>query len=583
MVALPLGATDLNLNANLANIDADTGTSRDAGVSVNSTDSSRNSGGGGGSITSGSSSLASEQYAYSRKYHSEPELAAQVAAPPSTSAVKKYGYLLVAATINAAIVLSAKGLYLYVVLTGSSSYVLTIVAEMVLALFDLVWNWTVVTGYLNYLATVVAFTPNALILVKVLAFMFNSVAAPCVVAAFSDPDCIRGVFVPPESISTSYTYDYCATLDIAYTGSCPVIEEATVYTTYIPPFVYNFQCGSAMLTDYIPVFMFVYIFITFVMPSMYLVVLYLGPQRLPPALVRIMPGLFWPGIADKVKILYKRSNGECIYDLSPRLCNSVSKPDSVVSSLMHHFVVLTTFGVASPPLALCIAVSMITIVFFWQTLLGRYIQVCIELNHLDELAILEQEVAGAWKGSRSSARMLIVGASLFYGFFFYDITCAELGWQYAIIFPLVVIGVPIFAFTLMKSKRLRDNYVGTYHLPFLGDFVIAEGASARDGDGFGSDSDMNEPAEVTGGVVDDNGNTGLQRTNTVTVGNPFTRTSTWNPARNSSTDQSFANLFTRNTRTTSAAVGYPGNGSALPTVMTAARNSSIEKHYGEEM
>jgi hypothetical protein len=198
---------------------------------------------------------------------------------------------------------------------------------------------------------------------------------------------------------------------------------------------------------------------------------------------------------------------------------------------------------------------MVTIVFFWQTLLGRYIQVCIELNHLDELAILEQEVAGAWKGSRSSARMLIVGSSLFYGFFFYDITCAELGWSYAIIFPIVVIGVPLLVFTLMGTKRVRDKYVGTYHLPIIGDFVIAE----------------DEPVEGTAGAdvkadaaADDD--VGLKRSNTVTIENPFTRTNTWNPMRRSSADTAFTNLFTRTaTTTTNTATG-----------LRPARDSSID-------
>ena len=194
-----------------------------------------------------------------------------------------------------------------------------------------------------------------------------------------------------------------------------------------------------------------------------------------------------------------------VVDISNRICSSVAKPESLISSLMHHFVVLLTFGIAFPPLGFVITVSLVTSVVFWQALIGRYIQFYNDRTNLlqttggtvaPELLALQYELVDAWKGSRSSARIITVSSSVFFGLFFFDITAGEIGWNQAFAFPVALVLGPLLFFRVVKSAGV----VGSFNLPIVGQVVISkaeedEGESTNDnppGSGFGSGSDPTE-------------------------------------------------------------------------------------------
>lgn len=89
--------------------------------------------------------------------------------------------------------------------------------------------------------------------------VFNNVLAPAIAVFFSDSSCISQVFRPPAAIESSFTYPKCLEFENSDQGViCTEYMGATMETTFNPPFVYSYQCGSALLTNYVPVFLLMY-------------------------------------------------------------------------------------------------------------------------------------------------------------------------------------------------------------------------------------------------------------------------------------------------------------------------------------
>jgi hypothetical protein len=69
---------------------------------------------------------------------------------------------------------------------------------------------------------------------------------------------MQGLILEPREVLSSYTYSYCyVPIVVNDTSAClqSVIREMDV-AALIPPFNYNYQCGSVILTSYIPVFIY---------------------------------------------------------------------------------------------------------------------------------------------------------------------------------------------------------------------------------------------------------------------------------------------------------------------------------------
>ena len=68
----------------------------------------------------------------------------------------------------------------------------------------------------------------------------------------------QGLIQEPHEVYSSYTYSYCyVSIVVNDTSACleSIIKEVDI-AALIPPFNYNYQCGSVVLTSYIPVFIY---------------------------------------------------------------------------------------------------------------------------------------------------------------------------------------------------------------------------------------------------------------------------------------------------------------------------------------
>lgn len=118
--------------------------------------------------------------------------------------------------------------------------------------------------------------------------------------------------------------------------------------------MYSYICSSSVITRFIPVFVITNILLSFVFPVVLIVLLYISNKS-------------------------KRCKAFCMSFLPPLLfpSHSVSKqlfsPHVIMSKLLHHVALLLTFGVACPPLAVAILITVCITTFAWQLLTGRYV------------------------------------------------------------------------------------------------------------------------------------------------------------------------------------------------------------------
>ena len=146
----------------------------------------------------------------------------------------------------------------------------------------------------------------------------------------------------------------------------------------IPPFTYNNQCGSVVLTSYIPVFLLGYsiqLLLTFVMLAS------LSYMRHVPRSVReVLHGVVFPeywrqggdvSVANRASV---SSNPRVLLDTRTIFCNDV----------FNNWLVMLTFGLCSPVLAVAIACSVLLKMSLWTFLLGRFTKIIVEQDTIDD-------------------------------------------------------------------------------------------------------------------------------------------------------------------------------------------------------
>jgi hypothetical protein len=162
-------------------------------------------------------------------------------------------------------------------------------------------------------------------------------------------------------------------------------DTASEVEAIVPPFIYNYECGSTIMQTYIPVYVYVYIYQCLVGCCLLLVLSSIDYEVLPAWLQRRVYGLVWPDIwsgdapaaapapAANDRTQEKRTGADSDTFRIPTT-KKLSKFKSIASSdIFRHVVVLLTFGVCSPLLACLIALSVTIKLHMWIAMLGRFV------------------------------------------------------------------------------------------------------------------------------------------------------------------------------------------------------------------
>jgi hypothetical protein len=181
---------------------------------------------------------------------------------------------------------------------------------------------------------------------------------------------LQRLLVRLDDISSSYSYQRCGLYVFFSDGSrfclryAPAIPGIMDVLKLTPPFFYSYQCGSTLLTSYLPVHMYS-ISLQIISTIVSLIIIFSSSNLThhPRWLLSLFPGVCWPSHWQSVK-------GPAIdlhFNKKP-IC--LIKPHQIISRTMNNIILLLSFGLCSPVLCAFITVSICAV--------GRFVSLRID-------------------------------------------------------------------------------------------------------------------------------------------------------------------------------------------------------------
>jgi hypothetical protein len=302
-------------------------------------------------------------------------------------------------------------------------------------------------------------TLSAITFSELLLVLLNVIVIPCLVVMVISPTCFYDAYTSSDEVNSSYTSrGACTAADIQTDSSGQVISAscseqgiALEQTSYTPPFTYSYQCSSSFVTYYAPTFVIMCIISGFLVPAQRWLLLWLRRNLSPSSRLHILVTAATP------RILKELQSPE---DLAQSRCDPLKEPlfngNQLVISLLTYLALLLTFGALFPPLAVCCAVAMASVVLTARLEVGRYVTAAVAAGRqdcVDEIERVCVDVAPPQQ-LRVALDMLLTVSCLYYTLFLFDTLGDEVGFVDAFWVLIVVPVVPLLALAL-RSASLR--------------------------------------------------------------------------------------------------------------------------------
>jgi Leucine-rich repeat (LRR) protein/uncharacterized membrane protein len=289
--------------------------------------------------------------------------------------------------------------------------------------------------------------------------LVNLIAIPCLVVLCVSPACYYNAFRRPAAVPSSYVYSGdCLSLRVfpdADTGThtliCGGVQTAVDTTTYNPPFTYSYQCSSSFITSYAPTFVIMCIISGFVVPAYHLSLFLLRRSLSPASHLNSVVTVATPHILQDLR-------GPQTLDQATR--DPLFDASQLVTSLLTYLALLFTSGALFPPLAVCCAVAMASVVLTARLKVGRYVSAAVAAGRQDCLDEVESACADvATPQQLRVATYLVLAAScVFYTLFLFDTLGYEVGFAGAFWVLIVVPLLPLLVLIVYTVVvRLRDR------------------------------------------------------------------------------------------------------------------------------
>jgi hypothetical protein len=332
--------------------------------------------------------------------------------------LSSYAFIFSVVMIDVLLVLLVKGSYVYLVIWRGITPSLKILVQISLSLFDICWNTFVVTRILMIFPSLMRSKVRVKLHLTLL--IFNSIIAPIIATVLTDRNCLADIFQYGDEITSSEVYTICDAINTE-TKSCSSTSNVILSTSFRPPYTYSFQCSSAVLVNFVPVFIFTYSLLSFFQPILFFgCISFFRKSKILSFMLMMFPSILWSDAAPKDefrKVIL-----------------------SIVSGLLHHIVVLMTFGIACPPLGVVIAISIFVSTSQWELLIGRFLMlgkkkspqnISSSISNTSprnfNLLALENACVGVWLGPMKAVYTMIDVTSVVYSIILLDIAGDRIG------------------------------------------------------------------------------------------------------------------------------------------------------------
>ena len=335
--------------------------------------------------------------------------------------------------VDMVVVVGVNAAFVFVLLYKDDKWVP--LAQAALSLFKVGWG-SLCSRTVHYLSHHVEFQSKNLrrgIITLLFAIsLFNNIVVPCLVVMAIDTNCFYNLAIPGDDIESTYSYDECVTFRY---GGCIDNVVITEQSSFSPPFIYSYQCSASFLTSYAPSVVYVCIISGFIIPT----VRYCGYR-----LVRWLPRescLYWLVRLALPYVLKPIVEGEPL----PEKRGPVFDARQLLVTVLTSLGTLLTFGAAFPPLAVPIAVTIMSSVFFARLELKRLVQEATWLRRDDYIEAIDQDCLGVGSDSMllRAVRMLIYLSFFFYTLFIFDTLGDAVGFGDSFWVLIVVPALPL--------------------------------------------------------------------------------------------------------------------------------------------
>jgi Leucine-rich repeat (LRR) protein len=274
------------------------------------------------------------------------------------------GFLL----LNVLILSSVNAGYLYILLSGNFAVEVVLAAQMSVSLFKVAWDLLGIPTGIKILRTNFQeheFDSARFVQLKFWCNALNSVVLPFTISLFANSLCFLDLFIPQSVINENFVYNLanrvkCVTVMIPppnqtvsnddldpnpipppSVSTCLSFGASQQYATeFDPPFTYSYQCGSSIITSYVPV------------------LIYSCAFRVVAALTKLLQDAYFP----RCDCPRWSRQTESVRALESSTHASSLRDGTFLSHLLVECVVLLTFGASSPPVActtwLCVLIEL---------------------------------------------------------------------------------------------------------------------------------------------------------------------------------------------------------------------------------
>jgi hypothetical protein len=338
------------------------------------------------------------------------------------------------------------------------------------------------------------------------------------------------LLVKSDPLTSWYVYLECYNFSLYPQGLiCTSYRETIKYLApFIPSFSYNYLCGSTLLAAYIPVYLYLYS-LQLLLPFLNTLLLsrWLIYPSLPPILRKKLPGVLWPHHWLAKDPLSQQSNrpGSGMHSLpitatqqrpTPRL---LLRMDTIMTGHMQDLLILLTFGLCCPALAIVIGTSICFSILNVRLIIGRFIllrnpalQEQIETNSFPSplspslsltlrptslplpssstlslpshrslrvyqsdlsLVALTAALSDLGRSYHQVLWVIVWNSCLFWTFLSWDIGGDEVGWNHCLWLPLLSVGFIVLIRLGIVAERISRN-LRSLGEDAAGDDVISE-------------------------------------------------------------------------------------------------------------
>ena len=311
---------------------------------------------------------------------------------------------------------------------------------------------------------------NAFTTLRIGVTLLNTIAIPCLVVAAIAPACFYNVFVYANPVTSSYEYETCSIISPT-SGGCLTYEMKTSSSSYHPPFTYNYQCSSSLITYYAPAFVNLCISNAFLSPLLQLLVVLTHKHANVDTCGGWWRWLLKCAVPHLLRPIQETANvrgAECSTPLTKQDNKRFLDGNQLIITLVGYVGLLLTFGAVFPPLAVAIAVTVAIVTLYAKLRVGRFLCVAEAAGRIDLIIALERELQGrhATEVLQYGLWMLFIASCWFYTLFLFDTLGDAVGFNRAywvlIVFPsLPVVFYAIYTCvaTLFGPKLVNEYTV----------------------------------------------------------------------------------------------------------------------------